>query len=166
MALAGKDNLPENKSSEALAAFVAPIPIPSFAEFQAAMQQGLRVSSPHFVLHCSPRPAGQPNRIGALLPKRWAKKAVRRNMLRRKIYACAATWQNQLAQTASNSFDCVVRLRAQWQASAYPSASSRQLRQEVCVELTALFAQAQRKLQQRATPATSAAAQIQGALHG
>lgn len=128
------------------------MPIPSFAEFQAVMRQGWRVSSPHFVLHCCPclhtKPAQQalPNRIGALLPKRWAKKAVRRNLLRRKIYATAAGHLPALAQAAGHTLDCVVRLRGSWAAQAYPSARSELLKHEVGQELDALFAQAQGKI--------------------
>jgi ribonuclease P protein component len=124
------------------------------------MRQGLRVSSPHFVLHCCPtisRPAPasgnsigtsrtSSNRIGALLPKRWAKKAVRRNLLRRKIYAIAASHLPALSQAAGLALDCVVRLRASWAVQAYPSASSPKLRQELGQELNTLFAQAQRKI--------------------
>ena len=124
------------------------------------MRQGLRVSSPHFVLHCCPkisRPAhangasigkssNTGNRIGALLPKRWAKKAVRRNLLRRKIYAIAASHLPALSQTAGQALDCVVRLRASWAVQAYPSASSPKLRQELGQELNTLFVLAQRKI--------------------
>lgn len=153
-------------ASEALAGFVAPVPIPKFEEFQAIMRQGLRYSSEHFMLHCAPRqsPATQPksgggqrNRIGALLPKRWAKKAVRRNALRRQIYALARQRLPLLAQAAGQPVDCVVRLRAAWPAAVFVSASSPAFKQSVERELAALFTLVQGKLRPFAA--------VQGATH-
>ncbi|MFI0545856.1 MAG: ribonuclease P protein component [Brachymonas sp.] len=150
----------ESPASDTVAGFVAPIPIPRFEEFQAVMRQGLRISSPHFVLHCCPSStatqattAAIDNRIGALLPKRWAKKAVRRNLLRRKIYALAALHLPALAQAANQQLDCVVRLRASWLASDFPSAASCALRDVAGQELTQLFTQAQSKLSKQGSAA-------------
>ncbi len=144
----------------------APVVIPRFEEFQAVMRQGLRISSQHFVLHCCPRAALVPenqaarqpscSRIGALLPKRWAKKAVRRNLLRRKIYALAAGQLPVLTQAAGADLDCIVRLRAAWAVAEYPSASSDALRQSLDAELQQLFAQAAGKLGRRAAPQPAA----------
>ena len=130
------------------------VPIPKFEEFQTVMRSGQRYSSEHFMLHCAPRQGACPaqatgavgvNRIGALLPKRWAKKAVRRNALRRQIYALAQQGLPVLAQAIGQPLDCVVRLRAAWPATAFISASSPAFKQSVAAELAALFALAQRK---------------------
>lgn len=150
--------MPNCRASEALAGFATPVPIPRFEEFQTVMRLGLRYSSEHFMLHCTPRQGAgtqrglsshsdkQPNRIGALLPKRWAKKAVRRNALRRQIYALARQRLPLLAQTAGQPLDCVVRLRAAWPAAAFVSASSPVFKQSVESELAALFTLAQGKI--------------------
>ena len=136
--------------------------IPQFEEFQAVMRQGLRYHSPHFMLHCAPRTAAaatapaagiKGNRIGALLPKRWAKKAVRRNALRRKIYALARLQLPLLAASAGQPVDCVVRLRAAWLAADFPSARSPALQRELDSELHALFALAQSKIRPFKAPA-------------
>lgn len=120
------------------------------------MRLGLRYSSEHFMLHCAPRQNGcsvisqagdrQANRIGALLPKRWAKKAVRRNALRRQIYALARQRLPLLAQATGQPLDCVVRLRAAWPATAFVSASSAAFKQSVEGELAALFTLVQGKI--------------------
>lgn len=118
------------------------VSIPSFAEFQGPIRQGAWAKSAHFVLHLQARPVARlgstaPHRIGALLPKRFAKKAVRRNLLRRLIYQEARLRLAQWPQ--SGGVDCVVRLRAAWLQTAYPSASSTALRTAVQEELQQLF---------------------------
>jgi ribonuclease P protein component len=113
------------------------------------MRLGQRYSSEHFMLHCAPRPAApklQTNRIGALLPKRWAKKAVRRNALRRQIYVLARQRLPLLAQAAGQPVDCVLRVRAAWSATVFISASSAAFKQSVEQELAALFTLAQGKM--------------------
>lgn len=133
------------------------VSIPSFAQFQAPIRSKPWAHSPHFVLHLCARPEAVACdaawRIGAMLPKRHAKKAVRRNLLRRLIYAQAvqsfAAWPAQ-----AQAMDCVVRLRAPWPAAHYPSASSPPLRRAVREELQSLFAHALKKAQQ---PSPSAA---------
>ena len=158
--------MPACSASDALAGFVAPIAplhiIPQFEEFQAVMRQGLRYSSAHFMLHCAPRTLGsagasagsKDSRIGALLPKRWAKKAVRRNALRRKIYALARLQLPLLTASAGQPVDCVVRLRAAWLAADFPSARSPALQRELDSELHALFALAQSKIRPFKAPAS------------
>lgn len=73
--------------------------------------------------------------IGALLPKRWARRAVTRNTLRRQIYSVAAEFEPRLAQAAH-----LVRLRAGFDRRQFPSATSEALRRTVRAELLQLFA--------------------------
>jgi len=151
--------MPACSASDTLAGFVTPAAspqsIPQFEEFQAVMRQGLRYQPALHMLHCAPRTAAalaapttgiKGNRIGALLPKRWAKKAVRRNALRRKIYALAQDSLPRLALAAGQPIDCVVRLRAAWPVADFPSAKSPALQRELDSELRTLFALAQSKI--------------------
>ena len=147
--------MPACPASDTLAGFAVPTArlqtIPQFEEFQTVMRQGLRFGSPHFMLHCCPSQhdkaaAGGYNRIGALLPKRWAKKAVRRNALRRKIYALARQSLPLLAKSAGQPIDCVLRLRAAWLPADFPSAKSPALQSQLDTELRALFALAESKI--------------------
>ena len=73
--------------------------------------------------------------IGALVPKRWAKRAVTRNLIKRQIYTM--TPNNPLVlQVAAH----VVRLRAGFGKAQYPSAASTALKAAVRQELDQLFA--------------------------
>ena len=74
-------------------------------------------------------------RVGALTPKRWAKRAVTRNLIRRQIHAMAHEFENRLKPTAY-----VVRLRATFHTQQFVSASSEHLKQTVRAELKQLFA--------------------------
>jgi len=97
--------------------------------------------TPHFVLHAvtvgadaqSLFPAPGPW-IGVLLPKRWAKRAVTRNTLRRQIYACAEA-HAALRQGQA----LVVRLRSGFARQQFPSATSTALKSAVRAELLRLF---------------------------
>jgi ribonuclease P protein component len=72
--------------------------------------------------------------IGAMVPKRWAKRAVTRNAIKRQIYAVSAELTTQFAEKAH-----VVRLRSAFSRSEFPSASSEVLKREVRIELIKLF---------------------------
>jgi ribonuclease P protein component len=76
--------------------------------------------------------------IGALIPKRWARRAVTRNAIRRQIYAVSSDPTCLLSHAAH-----VVRLRSAFDKKKYPSASSAALKQAVRGELQQLFARAQ-----------------------
>ena len=110
----------------------------------------------HFALHrtaldaprspiTGPGSAGRPQAlfavrdawIGALLPKRWAKRAVTRNAIKRQIYSVSEQTQPPLPAAAH-----VVRLRAGFDRSQFISASSPALKQAVRAELQELFARA------------------------
>ncbi len=73
--------------------------------------------------------------LGAMAPKRWARRAVTRNAIKRQIYAVAAALEPPLPQAAH-----VVRLRATFDRKQFVSASSGALKQAVRAELVQLFA--------------------------
>jgi ribonuclease P protein component len=75
--------------------------------------------------------------IGALIPKRWAKRAVTRNAIKRQIYAVSSALEPGLPHAAH-----VVRLRSAFDRAKFPSASSEALKQAVRGELQQLFARA------------------------
>lgn len=106
----------------------------------------------HFVLHRaapqapsdSPGPASTAGRqalfavheasIGAVVPKRWAKRAVTRNGIKRQIYNVSAAFEQHLPHTAH-----VVRLRGEFARAQFPSAWSEPLKAAVRAELQQLF---------------------------
>ena len=75
--------------------------------------------------------------MGAMVPKRWAKRAVTRNAIKRQIYTVGTLAEPSLKQAAH-----VVRLRAGFDKAAYPSATSDALKSMVRQELVQLFARA------------------------
>ena len=86
-------------------------------DFDAVMDTGVQASTPHFALHVKTPTAV--NRIGAVVPKRWAKRAVTRNTIRRQIYALAAhrTWPLPAS-------DRVIRLRKAFDTQVFESRGS------------------------------------------
>lgn len=72
--------------------------------------------------------------IGAMVPKRWAKRAVTRNAIKRQIYTVSADFSPQQQHAAF-----VVRLRRDFSRKVYLSASSDLLKQNVRIELVALM---------------------------
>ena len=116
----------------------------------------VQARSHHFVLHfCSfdaapPPPSPAPGStvfdkglalerpaVGALVPKRWAKRAVTRNTIKRQIYHVSLLFEPQLAPGAH-----VVRLRGAFDSKLFPSATSVPLRAALRQELIGLFGQA------------------------
>ena len=79
--------------------------------------------------------------MGAMVPKRWAKRAVTRNAIKRQIYNVGALVKPSL-ETVSGFAAHVVRLRASFDKAAYPSATSDALKSMVRQELNQLFARA------------------------
>ena len=77
--------------------------------------------------------------VGALIPKRWAKRAVTRNAIKRQVYAVSTALDPALSRAAH-----VVRLRSAFDRVMFPSASSQALKQAVRAELQQLFARAPR----------------------
>lgn len=78
--------------------------------------------------------------LGAMVPKRWARRAVTRNAIRRQIHAVGESLQPPLAADAH-----LVRLRAGFARSQFPSASSTALKAAVRAELLLLFASRERR---------------------
>ena len=72
--------------------------------------------------------------IGAMVPKRWAKRAVTRNAIKRQIYTVSADLLLQFPPAA-----LVVRLRRDFSRLEFVSASSEQLKQAVRAEVHALL---------------------------
>jgi ribonuclease P protein component len=112
----------------------------------------------HFALHCNSLDVSKPMAVhpdapahrvalfsksgiwlGAMVPKRWAKRAVTRNAIKRQIYAVSAHYEAALTQSAH-----VVRLRATFDRSNFVSASSDALKTAVRLELFELFERMQR----------------------
>lgn len=73
--------------------------------------------------------------LGALVPKRWARRAVTRNAIGRQVHALGA------ARLAALPGAHLIRLRAAFAPDAFPSASSRALKRAVRAELEQLLAQ-------------------------
>lgn len=126
------------------------------AQFEAVLGQGRTVSrTAHFALHRLPVPqATEPAPdtgpgskrsqalfavcseawMGTIVPKRWARRAVTRNTIRRQIFAVSLDFEARLPAAAH-----VVRLRAGFDKAQFPSATSVPLKRAVRAELQQLF---------------------------
>ena len=139
-------------------------------QFQAAMAGGTVSRTAHFALHrlvleaggsatagqpgaAPPGPGSLPSTqgpqalfavqdvwLGAMVPKRWARRAVTRNAIKRQIYTVGATFEARLPRAAH-----VVRLRAAFDRKQFISATSDQLKLAVRAELLQLFGHAARR---------------------
>jgi ribonuclease P protein component len=117
------------------------------------MAGGTISRTPHFVLHrasldapslpTGPEPEGGARPclslqtepwIGAVVPKRWAKRAVTRNGIKRQIYSVSTAFEARLPVAA-----LVVRLRMDFARKEFPSAWSDALKAAVRGELLQLF---------------------------
>lgn len=112
-------------------------------DFQAVMAAEVVSRTAHFVLHrrlvstpgavmTAVSVAGV-SRIGAVLPKRLARRAVTRNTLKRQIYNVMNAFESRLPLG-----DHVVRLRAPFDRRVFVSATSDQLKQVARAELEQL----------------------------
>jgi ribonuclease P protein component len=72
--------------------------------------------------------------MGAMVPKRWARRAVTRNTIKRQIYAVSSRFADRLPQAAH-----VVRLRTAFDRRQFISATSGALKIAVRQELEQLF---------------------------
>ncbi len=113
-------------------------------QFQAVMAAAVVAKTPHFALHRlglnSPdRPSAlfpvHDTWMGVVLPKRWAKRAVTRNAIRRQVYEASRTVAAALPLEA-----LVVRLRSGFDRQQFVSASSDALKRAVRAELDQLLA--------------------------
>ena len=117
-------------------------------QFQAALAGGLIAKSPHFALHrlvFDPQ-ASKDERllfsvkdiwIGAMVPKRWARRAVTRNAIKRQIYTVSSSLQHALIPALPVAF--LVRLRREFSRQLFASASSCALKEAVRAELLVLM---------------------------
>ena len=119
--------------------------ITSRLQFQAVMAGQTVAKTPHFALHSAPLSSQHAGHdlfpfvgawLGVVLPKRWARRAVTRNALRRQIYEVSRHLPAPLPQQA-----WVVRLRSEFNRQHYISAASRALKADARSELLQLFAQ-------------------------
>jgi ribonuclease P protein component len=120
-------------------------------QFQAVMAAGTVSRTTHFALHrCAlavhdaaadavQLPLCLPDDVwlGALIPKRWAKRSVTRNAIKRQIYAVSALDESRLPAAAH-----VVRLRTTFDRKQFVSATSDALKSAVRDELQQLFERA------------------------
>ena len=133
-------------------------------QFQAALSGSTVSRTPHFALHrlslpeslltgdtSAPQvaPSGsntdtpaplfktQEVWLGAMVPKRWARRAVTRNTIKRQIYAISAQFEVRLPSAAH-----VVRLRSEFDRRQFISATSPLLKNAVRLELEQLFERA------------------------
>ena len=115
------------------------------AQFQALLAHRPVARTAHFALHRLPVPAtdgaeaalfGAPGQawLGAMVPKRWARRAVTRNTIRRQIYAVGA---DRLAALPGAR---LVRQHAVFSLAQFPSATSAALQGAVRAELLELLA--------------------------
>jgi ribonuclease P protein component len=131
-------------------------------QFQAALAGGTVSRTAHFALHRlsltaptpplapadSIGPAPSPEQalfdlpdvwLGAMVPKRWARRAVTRNTIKRQIYTVSQRFAARLPVAAH-----VVRLRTGFDRKQFISATSEHLKLAVRLELEQLFERASR----------------------
>jgi ribonuclease P protein component len=77
--------------------------------------------------------------VGAMVPKRWAKRAVTRNAIKRQIYSVSTEIESVLPVSAH-----VVRLRAGFDRAQFKSATSEALKKAVRTEIELLFSKVTR----------------------
>jgi len=88
--------------------------------------------------------------LGAMVPKRWAKRAVTRNALKRQIYAVSDLYQALLPVAAY-----VIRLRSSFDRVQFVSASSDALKMAARAEIHQLLDRATRGLSSTPTQVTA-----------
>jgi ribonuclease P protein component len=72
--------------------------------------------------------------LGAMAPKRWARRAVTRNTIKRQIYTVCSEFEHLFPKAA-----WLVRLRRGFDRNDFPSATSDALKSNVRMEVLALF---------------------------
>ncbi len=106
----------------------------------------------------TPSPAGGPARwLGLVVPKRHARRAVTRTLVKRQIRNVAAACAPQLEPGL-----WVVRQRSPFDPKQYPSAASEALKEAARVELRALFERAVRGERDRVKPRPAGDASARG----
>ncbi|MDH4450824.1 MAG: ribonuclease P protein component [Rhodoferax sp.] len=117
------------------------------AQFQAALGGTTVSKTAHFAMHCCavgvsgsegaapvfPSPGIW---VGAMVPKRWAKRAVTRNTIKRQVYQLGVEFAPLLKEKAH-----LIRLRRDFDRKHFVSATSDALKAAVRMELQDLFGQ-------------------------
>lgn len=112
-------------------------------QFDVVLSATPLVKTQHFALHLADTAEHQSATglfpgggawLGVLIPKRWARRAVTRNTLRRQIYAVSQELAGSLPAMAM-----VVRLRSGFSRQLFVSATSDALRQAARAELQQLL---------------------------
>ena len=115
----------------------------SKAQFQAVLGSAPVAKTVHFALHRSALDTPKEKRalfpicaawVGVVLPKRWARRAVTRNAIRRQIYELSRLHAETLPQAV-----WVVRLRSEFSRKQFVSATSEPLKRAVRAELEQLL---------------------------
>lgn len=116
------------------------------AQFQAVLAGATVARTAHFALHrcaldaqsgATPLFETQDVWLGAMVPKRWARRAVTRNAIKRQIYHVSAASEASLPSAAH-----VVRLRSAFDRKEFVSATSDKLKAAVRAELQQLLERA------------------------
>ena len=111
------------------------------AQFRLLLAGPRVASSEHFALHrrdvvdLDPTHCGGASHwVGAVIPKRWARRAVTRNLIRRQIYSLMHELRESVPPSAY-----LVRLRTAFDRRVFVSASSPTLRRALRAELQQLL---------------------------
>ena len=134
------------------------LPLRNAQQFQAVLQQGQVVArSTHFVLHALRWPAcdkavpttqaqplllfaaGRQAYTGTIIPKRWARRAVTRNLIKRQIRSLIAKHAPVINSQIPDSIAIAIRLRSAFSTQHFISAASPMLRAAVRTELCELL---------------------------
>jgi ribonuclease P protein component len=117
------------------------------AQFQAVLAGATVARTAHFALHrcaldvssgAAPLFATRDVWLGAMVPKRWARRAVTRNAIKRQIYNVSALAPEASLPQAAH----VVRLRSGFDRKEFVSATSDKLKAAVRAELQQLLERA------------------------
>jgi ribonuclease P protein component len=123
------------------------------ARFDAVFERGQRFRSPHFVLHMLQQPpaaeAGAVTTValGFVVSKRHARRATRRNLIRRHWRAALQAWLAALPPSGVGELSLIVRLAAPWTpAEGFRSQRSERLAAALRREIEPLLERARRRL--------------------
>ena len=116
-------------------------------QFQAVLAGKVIAKTEHFALHRNRLDAIALSApalfsvldvwIGVMVPKRWAKRAVTRNAIKRQIYIVSADFLPHLLNQPQAAF--LVRLRREFSRKEFISATSGRLKEAVRAEVVALM---------------------------
>lgn len=105
--------------------------------------------TPHFVIYG--RPTGKPARLGLVVAKKFAPRAVTRNLVRRLAREAFRTHRREL-----DGFDILLRLTTRFDRKTWPSGASPALKQVCRNEIAQLVTRAVHNASRRAAEAQAA----------